>query len=533
VKFRAKIFLAILVPATLLVAAAVGSALSGINSRLEKAAGETLERATTALSGVIKEQFERLDDWKKPFQSPRFDAAITEAAESGEIAPLKERLRDEFLVTLKPDFYEARGKKDEILVRKSPVERPKGMPDPPVQPWMKDETKKAVLTAIDGEPFLAVKVEPDKGLFILGTHIRKLLDKLHRDFQLDIALSDRETVVYSSIPAWKPSMGSAGSIHIDGKRYLARSLQVPGSVLAMHVFLFDTGPYDNERSLVMGFGIGGFLVAILIGGLVSSFISRGVSRPVEQLVDAARKVATGDYGVKVDVSGRDEIGRLGEAFNEMTVGLRKRQEIMDKTLSREVAEEFLKGGTERGGERRVITIVFMDIRGYTSGTEGMDPADVVVMLNELMDLLAGAIERHGGLVNKFLGDGLMAMFGAPKVLENHALHAVEAAIEMQKQMERWNQRRTARGLHSFYSGIGINTGEVVCGKVGGRNRLEYTLIGEEVNLTSRICGKAAPRQVLITKNTRDLVRDRIQVKELEPVVVKGLSYPIKVFEALG
>ena len=127
----------------------------------------------------------------------------------------------------------------------------------------------------------------------------------------------------------------------------------------------------------------------------------------------------------------------------------------------------------------------------------------------------------------------MAMFGAPKPLENHALRAVQAGVEMQKQMERWNHRRIARGLTSFYSGIGINTGQVVCGKVGGRSRLEYTLIGEEVNLASRICGKAAPRQVLITKQTRDQLGDQVQVKALDPVVVKGLSYPIKIFEALG
>jgi adenylate cyclase len=179
-----------------------------------------------------------------------------------------------------------------------------------------------------------------------------------------------------------------------------------------------------------------------------------------------------------------------------------------------------------------VTIVFMDIRGYTSGTEGMDPADVLVLLNELMDLLSGAIVRNGGIVNKFLGDGLMAMFGAPKPLEGHALKAVKAGLEMQKWMARWNDRRMARGLPSFYSGIGINTGLAMCGRVGAEDRMEYTLIGEEVNLASRICGKAAPKQVLITKQTHDQIQGQVNVRELEPVSVKGLSYPIKVFEVL-
>ncbi len=265
--------------------------------------------------------------------------------------------------------------------------------------------------------------------------------------------------------------------------------------------------------------------------MVSVIVSRGVSRPVEQLVEAARLIAAGDYKVKVEVGTRDEIGRLGSAFNEMTEGLRKRSEIMDKTLGPDVAEEFLKG-TDRRPERRVVTIVFMDIRGYTSGTEGMDPADVVVMLNELMDLLSSAIVRNGGIVNKFLGDGLMAMFGAPKPLDGHALKAVRAGLEMQKWMARWNDRRIARGLPSFFSGIGINTGQAMCGKVGAQERMEYTLIGEEVNLASRICGKAAPKQVLVTKATWDLVKEECKGRELEPVVVKGLSYPIKIWEVV-
>ena len=99
-------------------------------------------------------------------------------------------------------------------------------------------------------------------------------------------------------------------------------------------------------------------------------------------------------------------------------------------------------------------------------------------------------------------------------------------------MARWNERRVARGLNSFYSGIGINTGLAMCGKVGAQDRMEYTLIGEEVNLASRMCGKAAPKQVLITKQTYDLVKDDIKANELEPVTVKGLSYPIKVYEVL-
>ena len=103
---------------------------------------------------------------------------------------------------------------------------------------------------------------------------------------------------------------------------------------------------------------------------------------------------------------------------------------------------------------------------------------------------------------------------------------------MQKWMARWNDRRLARSLPAFFSGIGINTGQAMAGKVGAQDRMEYTLIGEEVNLASRICGKAAPKQVLVTKQTWDLVQGEMKGRELEPVIVKGLSYPIKIYEVL-
>jgi len=175
----------------------------------------------------------------------------------------------------------------------------------------------------------------------------------------------------------------------------------------------------------------------------------------------------------------------------------------------------------------------MDIRGFTSGTQGVDPAEVVTMLNDMMNQLAAVIHRHGGNVNKYLGDGLMAMFGAPKPLEDHALRAAKAGVEMQAELAAWNARRAERGLPSFHTGIGVNTGVVVCGRVGAKERLEYTLIGEEVNLASRICGKAEPRQVLATEATVKRAGPSLRVRPLEPVSVKGISYPVKVYEVIG
>jgi class 3 adenylate cyclase len=526
VRFRTKIFLAIVLPSSALVAVAVAVALARITIKYEEQAQDQLSRTRDAFEGTISEQLHQLVMLSKPFEGPRFDAAITAAVESGDLKTVQQQLDYQFqLVGGAPEFYELRDKKDQVLLRKSPEA---GRAPGPSQTW--PDPDKA-LTAFDGHPFLAIRYEHEKGTLVIGKLVTDTLRKLKNSFAIEIALVDRGTAVFSSLPGWSPGPKAGSTLYVGGTRYFAVQGAPAYSVLTPVLFMADMSSVDAARAQALGFGAGGISVSILVAVLVSMLISSGISNPVEKLVAAAHQVANGDFKVQVEIGTRDEIGRLGSAFNEMTEGLRKRAEIMNKTLSPDVAEEFLKG-TERRPERRVVTIVFMDIRGYTSGTEGMDPAEVMVMLNELMDLLSGAIVRNGGIVNKFLGDGLMAMFGAPKPLEGHALKAVKAGLEMQKWMARWNDRRMARGLASFYSGIGINTGQAMCGKVGAQDRMEYTLIGEEVNLASRICGKAAPKQVLITKQTWDLVKDEIKFRELEPVNVKGLSYPIKVFEVL-
>jgi len=526
VRFRAKIFLAILVPSSALVAASVAAALAGITERYEEVAQKQLTATKDAFNETwLQEQLNQLTLRTKSFEGARFDRAISDAVDSKDEKFVRQQLDYLFqLVGFVPDFYELRDESEKVILRKSADAA--GVPGPAPK-WTS-----AVLTQFDRVPVLALRFDQfERGTLVIAKDARPTLDNLKKSFGIDLALVGASGFVHTSLEGWTPAAGTNGTVWVGGKRFLAVRSEPPFSELTPVVFLADMSKVDEARRSAILMGAGGFLVALLIASLVSVLVSRGISKPVEQLMDAAHKIAAGDYKVKVDVGTADEIGRLAGAFNEMTEGLRKRQEIMDKTLSKDVAEEFLKG-TDRRPDRRIVTIVFMDIRGYTSGTEGMDPGDVVVLLNELMDLLSGAIVRNGGIVNKFLGDGLMAMFGAPKPLDGHALKAVRAGLEMQKWMERWNDRRIARGLPSFYSGIGINTGIAMCGRVGAQDRMEYTLIGEEVNLASRICGKAAPKQVLVTKQTWDQVKEQIKGRELEPVSVKGLSYPIKVYEVL-
>src|SRR6185295_4375709 len=228
------------------------------------------------------------------------------------------------------------------------------------------------------------------GTLVIGNLMTETLDSLVRVFKIKLVLVGPAGVVYPDKTDWQESMGSEGTVFIGHERYLATKGAPDFSELVPVIFMASMSKIDDDRKDALVMGAGGLIVALLVASLVSILVSRGMSKPIESLVVASHKIAAGDYKVQVEVGTRDEIGRLAAAFNEMTEGLRKRQEIMDKTLSRDVAEEFLKN-TDRRPDRRIVTIVFMDIRGYTSGTEGMDPGEVVVMLNELMDLLSGAI----------------------------------------------------------------------------------------------------------------------------------------------
>ncbi len=527
-RFRARILLAILVPAVALVAAAAGSAILAIRRGSEAAAGEELERTRHAFDGVLRVQLDQLKIAGGPFHQPRIDAAITDFAESKEIAQLKAHVENEFLyLQHAPDLYEVRSRKGDLILRHSPRHACGPACAHPPEPWMAERER--ALTEFDGQPFMAIIVRHEKGYFVLGTDLRRTLDGLSADFGVGLGLLRGGRVVYTSLPGWTTGAGTEGTVWVGGVRHLALSWRPRDSELELVALLKSMADVDRRQAAVAWLGAAGVALAGLAAGLASARLSRGISRPVETLVEATRRVGGGDYSAEVDIPSRDEMGALGRAFNDMTAGLRRRREIMEKTLSRDVAEELMKG-MELGGERQEATILFMDIRGFTPATEGADPADVVAMINEMMARLAEAIARHGGNVNKYLGDGLMAMFGAPRPLEDHAFRAVGAAREMQREMAAWNAGRQGRGLPPLGIGIGINTGVVVGGRVGSASRLEYTLIGEEVNLASRVCGKAASGQILVTKATRTRLGDRVPARELEPVQVKGLSYPVAVFE---
>jgi adenylate cyclase len=205
-----------------------------------------------------------------------------------------------------------------------------------------------------------------------------------------------------------------------------------------------------------------------------------------------------------------------------------------RLLSPAIAELVVSGKVEvkQGGEPRVTTMLFSDIRGFTARSETMPAEDIVAMLNDYFERMVEIVFRHEGTLDKFVGDEIMALFGAPVSHPDDALRAVRTSIAMLDELRRFNTEREAQGQPTFGIGIGINTGDVVAGYIGSSKAMQYTVIGAPVNLAARLCSAAQSMQVLISETTWNKVKDHFEVRELEPVKPKGIAQPVRVFEVL-
>jgi class 3 adenylate cyclase len=183
--------------------------------------------------------------------------------------------------------------------------------------------------------------------------------------------------------------------------------------------------------------------------------------------------------------------------------------------------------------RREVTVLFVDIRGYTHYAEQTPPAVVIEMLNRFFGLATEAIIRNGGFINKFLGDAIMALFGALADQPDQAYRAALAGLEIQSSVEKFNQTQLAEGKDPIVVGIGINRGDVVAGSVGSAARMEYTVIGDAVNVASRLTSAAKAGEILVSRAALEPAADRLVVKSLPPLQVKGKTEPLEVFCLVG
>jgi adenylate cyclase len=222
-------------------------------------------------------------------------------------------------------------------------------------------------------------------------------------------------------------------------------------------------------------------------------------------------------------------------FGTDALARRRFQDAFGRYLSREVMAEVLDDAPSLRGERREISVLFSDLRGFTTLSETMAPERVAAHLNEYFDGMTRAIFAHRGMINDFVGDAVMAVFGAPVADADHALHAVQSACAMDEALGALNRRWEAAGLPQLRMGIGIHSGQVFAGNVGGPDRIKYTVIGDPVNVAARVEGlnKDLGTTILITEATRLAVGERVTVKDRGMVPVKGRVQDVHVFEVLA
>jgi len=279
------------------------------------------------------------------------------------------------------------------------------------------------------------------------------------------------------------------------------------------------------------------LIFVLL--IVIHVMNRKITRPVYALTDAAEKLVEEDrYHDALEVESRDELGRLTKAFNFMMDGLKQRDFIRDtfgRYVTKEVVEELIDNpeGLRLGGEKREVTIMFSDIRGFTPLSEHLGPEQVVDLLNRYLGEMAAIVEKYGGTVSEFVGDSILAFFGAPVDHSDSPSRAVACAVEMQMAMEAINRDNVQSGLPEVAMGIGVNTGEVVVGNIGSEKRAKYGVVGHAINLTARVESSTIGGQILISSATYEKVKDTVIIKQEQKIRLKGVEEEVVLYDVAG
>jgi adenylate cyclase len=296
---------------------------------------------------------------------------------------------------------------------------------------------------------------------------------------------------------------------------------------AIEIRLNTTSERAELARLQHASAISGVATILLVFILLAIGLHHTVIRPVRAIGSVADLVGAGQLDSTVDIRTRDEMGRLGGRVNEMVRGLRHKLEL-SKFVSHDTLREVEAnvGAVARGGERRRIAVVFSDIRGFTQFAESHEPEAVVAMLNRYLHAQADVVVQYGGDIDKFVGDEIMARFTGPDA----ALRASRAAVGMVAAVEALDSAPT-EAVERAAVGIGVNVGDAILGAMGAEHRMDYTAIGDTVNIAARLCTAAAPGEVLVTEavqrelqNVTDLV-----LSSLEPMHLKGKQEAVAVY----
>lgn len=281
------------------------------------------------------------------------------------------------------------------------------------------------------------------------------------------------------------------------------------------------------------------LCAIFVGIAfrLNRLVQKSIQGPIGEMLGLLGKVKKGDFTQRIRVLSNDEIGILGDAGNEMLAGLAERERIRDtfgKYVTPEIRDRILDGRIPLSGERTEATLLFSDLRGFTEYVEQNAPEDVISSMRAYFTSMDKAIRKYDGLVLQYVGDEIEAVFGVPLRYDRHEDKAIMAALEMRKNLEALNRNRIREGKKPFKHGIGIHTGLVLAGNTGSEDRLSYALIGDTVNVASRISHltKSVDSDILVSEETVRGLKNSFEMKKESPQLLRGYSKPVTVYRVL-
>ncbi|MBN2651237.1 MAG: HAMP domain-containing protein [Spirochaetales bacterium] len=280
------------------------------------------------------------------------------------------------------------------------------------------------------------------------------------------------------------------------------------------------------------------LFTVGVVGLIVLLFSRSISDPLRALVFASKQIQDGNYDVELRARSHDEVGVLTESFIEMGQGLKERERIKSafgKFVNKNIADLASKGEIKLGGEIKKASIFFSDIRSFTAISEKLAPDEVVEFLNDYMTRMVACVNQSKGVVDKYIGDAIMAVWGTPISSGNDAENAVNGVLMMRQALLEFNENRGGDKKPIIKIGCGINTGNVLAGQIGSSEKMEYTVIGDAVNLASRIeaLNKPMGTDILISQATADEVKDTFRLVPMNKIKVKGKTEPQQIYAVLG
>ena len=361
----------------------------------------------------------------------------------------------------------------------------------------------------------------------------------------DAARLDEDVSSYPAVQMARQTRAAGSLVAVNKagvtRLFVYRALKNPATLAQQPWVLLTEVDRDEElaglRKLRRELALG--VVLVLLGGLlIAQQVSVSMTKPLNALCAFAKKIGSGDLTGRVTISGRDVSGRLARALNEMADGLLERdhvKEVFGRYIATQVSDKILKGQVNLGGDVRRVTILFSDIRNFTGMSEAMVPQQVVAFLNDYFSEMVDAVFEQSGVLDKFMGDGLMAVFGSIGDESEHQRHAVLAALRMKALLAKINGVRNVSGQEPIAIGIGIHTDEVIVGNIGSRKRLEYTVIGDGVNTTSRLQGlnKEFGTTILISETTYEAVKDEFVCRLMPEAHLRGKTKNLQFYEVIS